>query len=233
MSALVAVVTGGARGIGAAVCASLRQAGHFVVAGDLVGDPGDVAVPTLDVTDEASRHRFVEWVIARYGRVDVLVNNAGINDRRGAAEAGWVEWQPLFDVNVGGVLEMSRHLREQLAKRQGCIVNVASTGGHLAIAGAAAYGVSKAAVLHLTRVLAIEWAPHVRVNSVSPTLVPTPMTADVLGNAQYMQAKLATIPLGVLPEVEDVAAAVAYLCGPQARRVTGQDIAVDGGVVAR
>ncbi|HEX5496791.1 MAG TPA: SDR family oxidoreductase [Mycobacteriales bacterium] len=229
----VAIVTGGARGIGAAIVARLRADGFVVVTGDLRGDPSTPDVPRLDVTDAGARETFVGYVADRYGRVDVLVNDAGVNDRRTALRSTWPEWRALFDVNVGGTLEMSRCCHPHLVRRRGCVVNVASTGGHVAIPGAAGYGVSKAAVLHLTRILAVEWAPRVRVNSVSPTLVRTDMTADVVRDREYMAAKLATIPLGRTPEPADVAAAVAFLCGPSAVCVTAQDVAVDGGVVAR
>lgn len=232
MTGRVAVVTGGARGIGAAIAARLRNDGCTVMVGDLVGDPANPQVPELDVRVESSRERFLEMVL-RCGRgIDVLINNAGVNDRRSSLESGWADWYALLEVNLVGTLEMSRACHPHLLQRHGCVVDLASTGGHLAIAGSAAYGVSKAAILHLTRILAVEWAPGVRVNSVSPTFVHTDMTSDVAADASYMAAKLASIPLGRVPEPADVADAVAFLAGPQARSVTGRDLAVDGGAIA-
>lgn len=109
------------------------------------------------------------------------------------------------------------------------MVNLGPTAGQVAIPGSAAYSVSKAGVLHLTRVLAVEWA-GVRVNAVAPTIVPSGMTADVLGDPVYMAGKLATIPLGRIPERDDVASAVAWLASPAASVITGHTAFVDGGV---
>jgi NAD(P)-dependent dehydrogenase (short-subunit alcohol dehydrogenase family) len=117
------------------------------------------------------------------------------------------------------------------AHGDGAVVNLGSTAGQVAIPGSAAYSVSKAAILHLTRVLAVEWAPSgIRVNAVAPTIVPSAMTADVLGDPAYMAAKLATIPLGRIPGRGDVASAVTWLASPAAAVITGQTIFVDGGV---
>jgi NAD(P)-dependent dehydrogenase (short-subunit alcohol dehydrogenase family) len=234
VSPRVAIVTGGAAGIGAAIVAGLRADGVRVIAGDLSGDPADPVVPALDVTDPRSRGTFLDWVHGRFGRIDILVNNAGINNRRTALDSDWSDWQPVLAVNLGGTLEMSRGCFPYLdVSGTGCIVNLASSGGHVAIAGSAAYGVSKAAALHLTRILAVEWAPRIRVNSVSPTLVRTAMTADVLDDERYLADKLASIPLGRTPDPADVAATVRFLCGAGAAHITAQDIAVDGGVTAR
>lgn len=229
----VAVVTGGAAGIGAAIVTALRADGVTVVVGDLAGDPADDGVPVLDVTDPLARKGFIDHVRDRFGRIDILVNDAGVNNRRSALDSDWDDWRRVLDVNLGGTLEMSRACHPYLAASgQGCIVNLASSGGQVAIAGSAAYGVSKAAILHLTRVLAVEWAPRIRVNSVSPTLVRTAMTEDVVDDERYLAAKLASIPLGRTPDPGDVAAAVRFLCGTGASNVTAQDIAVDGGVTA-
>ncbi|MBO0772401.1 MAG: SDR family oxidoreductase, partial [Actinobacteria bacterium] len=114
------------------------------------------------------------------------------------------------------------------------VVNLGSTAGAVAVAGSAAYGVSKAAIMHLTKILALEWAPAgIRVNAVAPSIVPTAMTEDVRQSNEYMTAKLATIPLGRMVTREEVAQAVAYLCSPAAAMTTGQTLFVDGGVTVQ
>ena len=227
----VAVVTGGAAGIGEAIARRLAASGHTMVIGDLsIVEPSETAHP-LDVTDPDSCRTFVAAVLDRYGRLDVLVNNAGINHRRTAAETTREDWDRIIGTNLGGTFTMSVAAYAALRASNGCVVNLGSTSGHVAIAGAAAYGVSKAAIMHLTRVLALEWAgDRIRVNAVAPTIVETAMTADVLNDPEYMTAKLASIPLGRMVTREDVAGAVAYLTSADAVSVTGQVLFVDGGV---
>jgi NAD(P)-dependent dehydrogenase (short-subunit alcohol dehydrogenase family) len=169
--------------------------------------------------------------VDRFGRLDLLVNNAGINARGKTEEMPEEAWHEVVEVNLNGTFRMCQAAHPALARDGGAIVNLASTGGLVAIAGSAMYGVTKAAIIHLTKVLSLEWAgAGIRVNAVAPTIVPSPMTADVLGNEAYMAAKLATIPLGRVVEPQEVADAVRWLASPGSAMVTGQTIAVDGGV---
>ncbi len=228
----VAVVTGGGRGIGQAIAQHLRAEGATVAIGDIEasGDGGGEFRTHLDVADEASCESFVAAVLERFGRIDILVNNAGILIRKPVRETEPAEWTRVLAVNLGGPFHMCRAAAAVLAETHGCVVNVGSTAGISAPTGAAAYSVSKAALLHLTRILAVEWAAAgVRVNAVAPTLVLTDMTRDAIADEAFHAAKLGAIPFGRLATPAEIAAAVVLLCDSRLGLVTGQVLAVDGG----
>jgi len=233
MADRVALVTGGAGGIGSAVCADLAAHGYTVVAGDRAGAsvPSAVHLVELDIRSAESCTAAIGEVVARFGGLDLLVNSAGIN-ARGATETMPEEvWSNVVEVNLNGTFRMCQAAYAALARSGGGIVNLSSTGALVAIAGSAMYGVTKAAITHLTKILAVEWAGvGIRVNAVAPTIVATAMTADVIGDTEYMAAKMATIPLGRIVTVEEVAAAIRWLASPDAAMVTGQTVPVDGGV---
>ncbi|GHJ08067.1 D-threitol dehydrogenase [Micromonospora humidisoli] len=230
----VALVTGAARGIGATIAATLAARGATVAHADLVDTPAP--------DDPHSRHRvdvrsgrscadLVAAVVDRHGRLDLLVNNAGVVRRGPAATMTEQDFITVLDVNLTGTFRMCQAAYPALRASHGSVVNIGSTNGHIAVLDTVGYCVSKAGVLHLSRVLALEWAPdRIRVNAVGPTIVPTAMTADVRGDAGYLADKLATIPLGRMAEPADVANAVAYLLSDAAAMVTGQTVFVDGGV---
>lgn len=225
----VALVTGGAGGIGAGCAAALAAAGATVVRADRLD-----ADRHLDVTDEASCRAAVADVVDRHGRLDVLVNAAGIVRRGPAATLDDPDWDDVLAVNLTGTFRMCRAAFPALRAAGGAVVNVGSTNGQVAAPDTVAYCVSKAGVHHLTRVLALEWAADgVRVNAVAPTMVATAMTADRRADPVALAAKLATIPLGRMATVEDVAAAVVYLASPAAAMVTGHVLLVDGGATLR
>lgn len=223
-----ALVTGGAGGIGSAIRADLTVHGYTVVAADVPGAGADVE---LDLRSGESCRAAVAAVRDRFGRLDLLVNNAGINARGRTEDMPEEVWQQVVDVNLNGTFRMCQAAYPVLAERGGAIVNLASTGGLVAIAGSAMYGVTKAAIIQLTKILALEWADAgIRVNAVAPTIVATSMTQDVLDNTEYMTAKLASIPLGRVVTTQEVADAVRWLASAEAAMVTGQTVAVDGGV---
>jgi NAD(P)-dependent dehydrogenase (short-subunit alcohol dehydrogenase family) len=240
----VALVTGAARGIGAAVAERLAADGLDLALADRCPVTRTSQVATalaagygvtaraypLDVRDAAACRRVVDAVAADLGGLDVLVNNAGVNARGDTVELPEQTWLTVIDTNLNGTYRMSVAAYPRLRERTGVVVNLASTAGQIAVRGSAAYAVSKAAVIHLTRVLALEWAATgVRVNAVGPTIVPTAMTEDVRSDPDYLRDKLASIPLGRMVETTDVAEAVAWLASPAARQVTGQTLFVDGG----
>ncbi|MFL5846903.1 MAG: SDR family NAD(P)-dependent oxidoreductase [Solirubrobacteraceae bacterium] len=223
----VALVTGAGGAIGQAIISALEDAGAVVVGADL---PGAAAVE-LDVRDDSSCRAAVDAVLAEHGRLDLLVNNAGVMLRATALETSADDFAGVVDTNLTGTFRMSVAANAALAAGEpGVIVNVSSTHAFLAARGAVAYAASKAGVSHLTRVLALEWAEQgIRVNAVAPTVVPSAMTADVLSDPAYIERKFAAIPLGRPIEAAEVAAAVVYLAGPGAGSVTGHVLVLDGG----
>ncbi|MFJ6567717.1 SDR family NAD(P)-dependent oxidoreductase [Streptomyces sp. NPDC091292] len=238
----VALVTGAARGIGAAIAVRLAELGATVAVADIVPeDRWDDALPTggphtrhrLDVRSAESCARAVEEVLAAHGRLDHLVNNAGIVGRGPAATLDEEDFTRVIDTNLTGTFRMSRAAYPALRAAGGAsIVNIGSTNGRIAVLDSLGYCVSKAGVMHMARVLALEWAPDgIRVNAVGPTIVPTGMTEDVRADEAYMADKMASIPLGRMASAREVALTVAHLLSPAAAMTTGHTVFVDGGVL--
>lgn len=235
----VALVTGAGRGIGATIAATLAERGAVVASADILPfDEWESRLPgdghtchQVDVRSGRSCEGLVAEVLARHGRLDHLVNNAGIVRRGPAVTMSEEDFTTVLDINLTGTFRMCRAAYAALRDTHGSVVNIGSTNGHIAVLNTLGYCVSKAGVMHMARVLALEWAPdQIRVNAVGPTIVPTAMTSDLRVNDAYMADKMATIPLGRMAEPQDVANAVAYLLSPAAAMTTGQTIFVDGGV---
>lgn len=220
----VAVVTGGAKGIGAATEKLFKEAGARVEVLDL--ETG------CDVTDEAQ----VREAFSRIGGVDILVNNAGRAVRRTASEVTKEEWDAVLELNLTATFLCSRLAHPYMKKRGGgAIVNLASIMG---LSGGiypnASYQASKGGVVNLTRALALEWAPdNIRVNAVAPTYVRTDLTVPIFSNPEMMKTVMGHTPLGRLPEVDDIAAAILFLSSDAARCITGVTLPVDSGYLAR
>ncbi len=221
-----AVVTGASRGIGRATADLLEQAGARMFRIDL-----EESI-RCDVSDEAQ----VERAFGEIGGVDVLVNNAGIAVRKGALDITLAEWERVLSVNLTGLFLCSRVAARSMKERGGgAIVNLASIMGFSGgLFPNPAYQASKGAVVNLTRALALEFAPHrIRVNAVAPTFVRTELTVPIFSNPDVLARVMEHTPLGVLPEVEDVARAILFLASDAARCITGVTLPVDSGYLAR
>ena len=244
----VALVTGASRGIGHDLVLALAAAGARVAAGarrstvdgeSVVAEArdagGDTAEVAIDLTDRGSIERAVEETVERFGRLDILVNNAGLGTNHDALDATEEEWDELFAVNVRGLFFACQSAgRRMVEQRHGRIVNMASQAGLVGIPRHAAYSASKGAVIALTRVLALEWAPFgVTVNAVAPTFIRTPGTAERLDRPEFLADVVERIPVGRVGTTTDVAGAVLYLASPAASLVTGTVLVVDGGWTAR
>jgi NAD(P)-dependent dehydrogenase (short-subunit alcohol dehydrogenase family) len=223
------VVTGAARGIGKATADLFASRASTVARLDL--EPGE-SILQCDVTDE----RAVEKVFAQLGKIDILVNNAGIAVRKNSLEITREEWDRVLNVNLTGLFLCSRAAARSMKQHSGgAIVNLASIMG---LSGGLfpnpAYQASKGAVVNLTRAMALEFAEHnIRVNAVAPTFVRTDLTTPIFSNPELLEKVMQHTPLGVLPEVEDIAAAILFLASPAARCITGITLPVDSGYLAR
>ncbi len=239
----VCVVTGAARGIGFAIAQALQQAGGIVVLADLdlptamasAEQLGATAVE-MDVTRPQSVDRALNTVCERHGCLDVLVNNAGVVKNTDAAQTDDVEWRTVMTVNLDGVFYCCRSAaRFMLVQRRGTIVNIASMSGSIANRPQpqAAYNASKAAVIHLTRSLAAEWAPYgIRVNSLSPGYVATELTQRGLENDAWRSAWLDGTPLGRLAAPDEMGPGAVFLASDASSFMTGADLVMDGGYTA-
>jgi NAD(P)-dependent dehydrogenase (short-subunit alcohol dehydrogenase family) len=244
-----ALVTGASYGVGAATALALARDGFDVAvsatrAENLDGTLAQLetlgvrAVPlVLDLRSQASIERAMADVVAAFGQLDLLVNNAGANLRKLAIDVTWAEWDAVIATDLRGGFFLAQQAGRHLiaSKRPGAIVNIASTHGLLGAAERSVYGLSKGALIQMTRMLAVEWAEHgIRVNAIAPGRLDTPSASRAArtNDPSYMAAMLARIPLKRLATAEEVAAAVCYLASPQAASITGQVLVLDGGLTA-
>ena len=236
----IAVVTGGGQSLGLAISRELAAAGATVVIAEINDQTGPGAAEALggafvrtDVTDSASVAAMVDSVVEQFGRIDVLVNNAGVVHNIPAEDVPDDEWRTVMSVNLDGVFYCCREVGKVMLQRGGgSIVNVASMSGIIANhpQPQAAYNASKAGVITLTKSLAGEWAPRgVRVNAVSPGYIRTPLTELGMSQSNWSEVWLSSTPLGRLAEVEEISPAVLYLASDAASFTTGTNLVVDGG----
>ena len=242
----VALITGAAKGIGASIADVLAQQGMHVLIGDvdetqarakaeaLTGAGLTASALRIDVGDPTSVAAAFEVVDRQCGRCDIVVNNAGIAKTFPFVDFPLESWQAHLAVNVTGVLLCAQHgARRMIRERWGRIINIASVAGMRAVGvGRTGYGTSKAAVIGLTRQMAVELAEHgITANAVAPGPVDTPMTR-VLHSAKFRQSYTDAIPMNRYGTPDEVAAAVAYLASDAAAYTTGIVIPVDGGFLA-
>ncbi|MEO7980899.1 MAG: glucose 1-dehydrogenase [Sporichthyaceae bacterium] len=244
----VALVTGAGRGLGRAVALALADAGADVAVGlrDLASDSGLVAeieamgrraLPLqLEVSDTGQARSAVDATVARFGRLDILVNNAGVAPGNDALDVTEEDFDRTLAVNLKGTFFASQAAgRVMTGQGGGRIVNMGSQAGAVALPGESVYCMTKAAIAHLTKCLAIEWGAHgVTVNCVAPTFVRTPGTEQALADPAFEADVVERIAaLHRIGDPMDVAGAVLYLCSPAASLVTGHTLLVDGGWTAR
>jgi NAD(P)-dependent dehydrogenase (short-subunit alcohol dehydrogenase family) len=234
----VALVTGASRGIGHDLALALAHAGAQVVAGarSIVEFEEEGIHPVeLDVRERRSVDAAVATAIERFGKLDVLVNNAGLGTNHDALDATEEEWDELMAVNLkGAFLACQAAGRHMVERGYGRIVNMSSQAAAVGLRRHAAYSASKAGLEGLTRVLALEWAPHgVTVNAVAPTFIRTPGTAERLDDPAFLEEVVARIPAGRVGTTTEVAAAVIFLASPAASLITGAVLPVDGGWTAQ
>ena len=243
----VALVTGAASGIGLATAKRLADEGATVVITDIQDAAGEEAVAAIrnaggtalfvhqDVTDEQSWSAAIERVLDEYGRLDVLVNNAGMGDLATIEETTLADWERTIAIDQTGVfLGMKTCAAALKASGQGSVVNISSIFGTSGGFGTSpAYHAAKGAVRTLTKNVALHWATEgVRVNSVHPGFIRTPILDQAKGT-EVWDAMTASTPMGRLGEPDEIAAAVAYLASDDASFVTGLELYVDGGYIAR
>jgi len=239
----VALVTGAAKGIGRACAIALAEQGADIILGvrttesatDVLADLASTKVKSLvvemDVSKKASIETAVEIATKHFGRIDILINNAGIGAPNKIEDVTEKDFDETIDVNLKGTFFCSQAVGKHMIEQGGgSIVNLSSQAGFIALPTEAIYCMTKAGISHLTKCFALEWAQHgIRVNAVAPTFIKTPGTQKWLGDAEFMQSVTDRIPLGKVGEPEDVAKSVVFLASDSASMITGETLMIDGG----
>ena len=247
LSGQIALVTGAARGIGRATALALAEAGADVALGlrDVNTDDGLAeairalgrrALPLqMDITRRAEITRAVAEANRHFGRIDILVNNAGIGPPNPALQVTEEDFDETLAINLKGTFFVSQEVgRGMVARRSGKIVNLSSQAGFVALPTESVYCMTKAAIAHLTKCLAVEWGEYgINVNAVAPTFVRTPGTVKWLENDAFRTELLAKIPLGRVGDTVDVTGAIVFLASRAAAMITGATLLIDGGFSAR
>lgn len=235
-----AIVTGAGKGIGRAIALALGEAGANVllvartesdleqVMEEMAGDRTAYAV--ADVTDRNEIQSAVEKAVEQFGSVDILVNNAGMNIRSKLDDATDSEWHRIMDTNAQSVFMFSQEAAKHMTKGAS-IINVSSVGGDRALKTGVVYAASKAAIIQMTKVMAMEWGERgIRVNAIGPWYFRTPLTENLLSAQEYLDSILAVTPLKRVGELPEVASPVVFLASDAAGYITGQTLFIDGGM---
>ena len=244
----VALISGGARGQGAAEAILFAREGAKVVFGDILDDQGkqveaeineaggEALYVHLDVTQEADWESAVETAVSRYGKLDILVNNAGITIRKNVEDTTADDWDRIMAINAKGVfLGIKQAIPAMRHSGGGSIINISSTAGLVGSPySGASYAATKGAVRLFTKSTAIQYGKEgIRCNSVHPGLLETPMTESILADPEIRDMRTRRIPLGRIGTAEDVAYGVLYLASDEASFMTGSELVIDGGATAQ
>jgi Tropinone reductase 1 len=234
-----AVITGGTRGIGTAILHEFLHLGAEVIivsrtaddVENLCNNYENVDGIAADLSNAESREQVYNYIQNRWDSIDILVNNVGMNIRKPTIDYTEEEYKKMMNTNLHSTFDMCKLCYPLLKNSfQSNIVNIASTAGLTHIRSGSIYGMTKAAIIQLTRNLAVEWAEdNIRVNAVAPWYILTPLVESVLKDSSYLSSVLERTPMNKIGETEDVAGVVAFLCMPAAAYITGQCLAVDGG----
>jgi 3-oxoacyl-[acyl-carrier protein] reductase len=243
MKGRVAVVTGGARGIGRAIVEKLASLGADVVIADMLVELAEKSAEEIsqitntrihavkvNVTEGISANEMIDHALKEFGRVDILVNNAGITRDTLILRMEEADWDAVLDVNLKGAFNCSKAVvRPMMKQRYGRIVNISSVSGQAGQAGQTNYSASKAGLIGFTKALAREVASRlITVNAVAPGFIPTSLTNDL--SEELKKSILGATPIGRMGKPEEIASAVAFLASEEAAYITGQVLAVDGGM---
>jgi 2-deoxy-D-gluconate 3-dehydrogenase len=243
----VALITGGASGIGKAIALAFAQEQADVCIADKnftgaqatareVEKIGRKSLAIqIDVSKISELGRMVSAAVDYFGKIDILVNDAGVNLFKSVLEVTEAEWDTVIDVNLRGLFfATQRVLPVMLKQGKGKIVNIASNWGAVGYRNACVYCVSKAGIINLTKAMALELAPHkINVNAIGPACTETPMSKPELDDAELFQSIIREIPLGRVAQPEEIAAAAIYLASDESDFVTGHTLFVDGGFLAQ
>lgn len=245
-SQIVTIVTGGGQGIGKAIAWRFLQEGHAVVIAEIDQEAGSQTVeqlsahgPILFVETDVGRQEQVQAVMSktveRFGRIDNLINNAGISRNRPITELTLEEWQHVLDTNLTGAFLCAKHAAPYLKASRGSIINICSTRARMSEPNTEAYSASKGGLRALTHALAMSLGPEVRVNSISPGWIDVRDSKKVSARHQppLTEADHAQHPAGRVGRPEDIAEMAVYLCSERAGFIAGQDLVVDGGMTKK